>query len=565
MLAPARPRRPQPRRARWLRSAGASRLLGPVLGLAGEQEDEQSDEAGVRRQRALPRELRRGDRVFEQALGLRETRRAASGLTQVGEEREALAALRRQRRRGAEQELRGRAHVSADEGTATGRAESPGRLGADSSACASRIPSSTRLPMCLLEVIRGDLLELDRPVAVHTVAPLDEALMEGGARAFQKTLVDAVADEDVLEPEAVSAGGRTASGSARRAAVRPARRRSRRRARRSAGCWKIVTDDRGRIDHSPLLALQSVEPRGQEGMDRRRDPARAVAHRARHVPSSKRSSCSSIIIDRSCSTNSGLPCGRLDDACHVRRRRCSASPSRLSITWATAPAESGVSANRCTSTHSGRDSSKSGRATHRIERRRLLGRGDDVIDEVEQSRLRPVKVLEHEHERPAPRQDLHELTRRPKHLRRGVLHSERPTAEARRSKTSSFFAPRRAASFDRAAARSSASSMSGCRPKRLDERPERDSVAIRQTAAANHQARSHAASQTCSIERDFPTPASPVITSRSHLRESTARARRVGDCGRLCFPPDEGRTVDAFAAGRGRRRGGMPARAPPCP
>src|SRR5882757_8503298 len=55
--------------------------------------------------------------------------------------------------------------------------------------------------MCLLEVIPGNLLELDRPVTVHAVTPRDEALVERRTRTFQETLVDAVANQDVLEPE----------------------------------------------------------------------------------------------------------------------------------------------------------------------------------------------------------------------------------------------------------------------------------------------------------------------------------------------------------------------------
>src|SRR5688500_7011488 len=55
--------------------------------------------------------------------------------------------------------------------------------------------------MCLLEVVPEDLLELALAVAeaVDAVGPGDEALMEGGPRAHQDSLVGGVADEDVLK------------------------------------------------------------------------------------------------------------------------------------------------------------------------------------------------------------------------------------------------------------------------------------------------------------------------------------------------------------------------------
>ena len=99
--------------------------------------------------------------------------------------------------------------------------------------------------------------------------------------------------------------------------------------------------------------------------------------------------------------------------------------------------------------------------------RRVPRRVGDVLDQVEQARLRPVDVVEEQHQRPLPRQPLEEPANRPERVLRVRRPSAKPTASATRSRC----APRRplrrwpAGRAIRSRARACPSS-SRCRPPR---------------------------------------------------------------------------------------------------
>ena len=134
--------------------------------------------------------------------------------------------------------------------------------------------------------------------AVAPLEPVGEARMQARAQLLRHRRVGDVADQHVVEAEAVVAREERAVGAhellapERRAACR--RRRPRPRAARStAPRWKRRPSTDAALDDRALLGLEPVDARGEQRLDRRR-------HACRRRGSSRK--CAS-----SCSTKSGLP------------------------------------------------------------------------------------------------------------------------------------------------------------------------------------------------------------------------------------------------------------------
>ena len=233
-----------------------------------------------------------------------------------------------------EEQLRRGVHVAAHEGAPPGRSEPPRSLGRQLERVLVCGRELHEVAVGLLQVVARDLLELRRTVAVDPVAPLYEALVEGRPCPLEKPLVHAFADEDVVEAMQLRRL-RLDELLARELLEPPADLRANEVLHEllERFALEVDADNRGRIDHRPLLALEAVEPCSHERVDRRRDPApRAVRRCARLRPPS-RSRPPSIIIESSCSTKSGFP-----SAASTMRARASsamsASPRRLPITSA---------------------------------------------------------------------------------------------------------------------------------------------------------------------------------------------------------------------------------------
>ena len=155
------------------------------------------------------------------------------------------------------------------------------------------------------------------------------------------------------------------------------------------------------------------------------------------------------------------------------------------MTCALSAPESGASARRSTCSHAGRFSSTSGRATQRRSAGASSAVVDDVVDQVEQRRLGPVQILEDEHERPAARQRLDELARCPEHLGKRVLllrEADGGSEPLEHLLVALAQEPRELG----ARGREIVGVLDSRRfPERLDERPERDPVAVGEASAAD--------------------------------------------------------------------------------
>ena len=146
---------------------------------------------------------------------------------------------------------------------------------------------------------------------------------------------------------------------------------------------EVEPDDRRSLDDLALLLGQSVEPGGEQSLDRRGHLV------ARSPPSAS--------IASNCSTKSGFPSAT--SRMRVRVASSSvASPSKLSTSSSDSSSVSGSSviasplhaSPRLAQVRSSEAEEENGRVARPVR---------DVLDEIEQRRLGPVDVLEHERER----------------------------------------------------------------------------------------------------------------------------------------------------------------------
>jgi hypothetical protein len=174
-------------------------LLRVGLGVGRMGADTETQQAGARGKPVLARGLRGVDRLVEDVLRVRELANRHQRLRQVGEERQAVAARCRQKRRPAAEEVRGGGHVAAGERPAPRRHEAVRRPGPE---LASVLVEGAELGegrVRLLEVVAQDLLVLDGSIRVHAVRPVHEALVEDRAGALEKSPICRVPDEEMAE------------------------------------------------------------------------------------------------------------------------------------------------------------------------------------------------------------------------------------------------------------------------------------------------------------------------------------------------------------------------------
>ena len=105
---------------------------------------------------------------------------------------------------GSTKEVRGRGHVPTGVGSPAGGGQAIGC--SDTQLHAMRIKRSKlgQVPVCLLQVVAQDLLELEAAIRprVALVGPVHEPLVQAGACSLQQAVVGGVPDEDVVEPVA---------------------------------------------------------------------------------------------------------------------------------------------------------------------------------------------------------------------------------------------------------------------------------------------------------------------------------------------------------------------------
>ena len=270
---------------------------------------------------------------------------------------------------------------------------------------------------------------------------------------------------------------------------------------------KKVADHRSGVDHRALLALPASSRRAVRRAWIVGGTQPASSSPARHTPSSSHRSTLVHHHRQQLLDEERVSVRRLDDP-RARRRRsrrrragCRRSARLASCERARGQADHLLPLGAAS--RAGRGARRKGGA------RGIVSGRSDVVDEVQQRGFGPVQVLEDEYEWAATGERLDELARGPEHLGERVLLFESPTAEASRSKTSSFPSPSSPASFARAAAKSSSSSMPDA-----SRRASTSGQNVIPSPYGRHRPRSTracsaAAAQTWPTRRDLPTPRHP--------------------------------------------------------
>ena len=260
-----------------------------------------------------------------------------------------------------------------------------------------------------------------RGPAPRSSSHVGEALVQLGARRLRERVVGGVADQQVPEAEGVVAGQR------------------RRRSGGRAPCGRARAAATGRRDR-PARA-----PRPRPGGRPAPRPRRARAPRARTpaagraapraAPGSSSGTVTSLgrLLDHRehLLDEERVPLGGGADPLAERRdrapgRRAARRSARRSRRPRAARAAR-RSRSACPPPQPGRSSSSSGRARQSSEDRRVAGPVADVLDQVEERRLAPLDVVEHDHERPLRGRRLEQLAHRDRDLVRRRL----PLAEQR--------------------------------------------------------------------------------------------------------------------------------------
>ena len=338
--------------------------------------------------------------------------------------------------------------------------------------------------MGLLEVVAGDLLELGRAVAVDAVGPLHEALVERRARTLRAARRRRCPGSGCGR----SGRGRPPRGGRTAFCVSSSRRRSTWSRTNSStssvhgGLLEEVADHRRGVDHRALLALEAVEPGRQERLDRRRHPVRlelarapdAVLEQQEPVVDHHREQ----LLDEERISLGGLddPCLRVvgdlgaaeqvvDDLARSRRPRAATAPGARAAP--TPDASRGRPAARRRAEAPGRPP-----PSLRRGRRGRAARARPSGDPRRRARAAGGATTSRRACAP-PRTPPEAGTAAPRGRRRRRAARTPPRSPPRGARPS----------LARAPARSSSSLDSRRLPQGLDERPERDPVAVRQAAA----------------------------------------------------------------------------------
>ena len=166
---------------------------------------------------------------------------------------------------------------------------------------------------------------------------------------------------------------------------------------------ELLADHRGALQDRLLLGLEAIEARGEQGVDRgrdrqlpdvARDPAVAVEHEGAVVDEH----ADELLDEERVAVGGALDvrCDRrvqLRGAEQVREQGVDVvAVERLERQVVAGPARTELEQLRpCQREH---------------EHRRAVAPADEVLDQVEQRRFRPVQILEQEDERPRPGHDL---------------------------------------------------------------------------------------------------------------------------------------------------------------
>ena len=194
----------------------------------------------------------------------------------------------------------------------------------------------------------------------------------------------------------------------------------------SAPSQKMRPISGGALDQPLLRGRQPVDACGDQRLQR-----------VRHAVAIERVPSDSASIRIVSSTKSGLPSVIVEDlgATRLLERRPAISASISCSASSSASGSSSIAAARNRPPpHDGRTSSSSGRASAEDDQRRVAHVLGEVLDQLEQRLLRPVDVLEDEHERLRARRAAPPTRARPTRSPAGCARPRRPRARRPRGR-----------------------------------------------------------------------------------------------------------------------------------
>ena len=344
-------------------------------------------------------------------------------------------------------------------------------------------------------MISDDLAALAREFAAVVPEPSSEPAVEFGPVAFRDRFVRGVPDELMPEPVGVQTGSLGSLRANELAADQRAQVLGEPHAirlvqeRRGRGRAELLALDGGPLEHTTLGGGKPVEPCREEGLDARRhgQACQVTDGRPTPVPLLQRA-----VVDQHRQhllDEQGVALGRLGDPTANRalelRRSQKVLHEFLALRLAERLQEDGRGV-RLSAAPVGSDVEqlRAGRADQ--QDRRLPRPVGDVLDEVEQCRLRPVDVVDHDDERAFRRERLEQSPGRPEQLLRRARGLDRPgereqairggfglgTAPEQRDQMTTF-----GLRLDLRQAQLA---------EDLDERKERDALPVREAAPAQH-------------------------------------------------------------------------------
>src|SRR5262245_45465198 len=275
--------------------------------------------------------------------------------------------------------------------------------------------------MCLLQVVADDLIQLGGALAQAALEPAREALVEVGPRLLRDAEVRGVADQDV--PEAETVLGR--EDRARRLDELLTGQRHQARSDRTAldaheladrAAPELLADDGRPLDDGPLVRREPIEPCREQGVDGRWDGQ--VAGSRSVLPDHGEQ-----LLDEE-----RVALGGLGDPAQQRLVELGLAPEvpeKLLGLQLRERREHDRLAERVPSRVA---VEKLWPGAAEDENRGLSRPADDVLDQLDEGRLRPLEVVEADDQGPLTRQVLEEPADRPHRLlrrRRAVADADR--------------------------------------------------------------------------------------------------------------------------------------------
>ncbi len=266
--------------------------FGPAVLVSGVEVDEKADEAGTGDGRPAGGIVLRRLDLAKHVVCAVEIAALHQGLAQVRRQGEPRRIHLRQASHGPGEKVGCRRQVATGEGTPASGTELLGSSRPEDPDVRVDRPELAPIRVGPLEVVSDNLVHLDLgiPRPVGLLEPVGEPFVQVGAPSLEDPLVRRVTDEDVLEPIVRPVGiGRQllaheALADDRGEVLRHLVTVGRAREVPDGDGGKRLADDRRRLHDGPLVGLEQVEPRREQGVDARRHGQRVDLSGDLHAP-----------------------------------------------------------------------------------------------------------------------------------------------------------------------------------------------------------------------------------------------------------------------------------------